>query len=214
MKQISDGTKNIIFDLGGVLLDLDIDRTIQAFQDLGLKDAIKEGGWGYRNKVFLDMEKGLLNDEEFRNGIRSLLPNGATNDEIDAAWCAMLVGFDPEKIMLLKHLRLNYKLFLFSNTNNIHLNYFRKLFFDSFGFQLDDLFVKTFYSHEIGMRKPDLKSFLHVLQEAGIVAHESLFIDDLDLNVEGAKALGIQTVWLKPDMGLEDVFKSVEKRDR
>ena len=192
MKQIPNGVKNIIFDLGGVLLDLDVNRSVQAFRKLGLNNLEEQDSWYNRNKFFSAIEVGTQSDEEFRSGVRSILQNEVSDEEIDAAWCAMLVDFAPEKIALLKNLRLNYNLFLFSNTNNIHLNYFRKLFFDSFGFQLDDLFVKTFYSHEIGMRKPDLKSFLYVLQEAGIVAHESLFIDDLDLNIEGAKSLGIQ----------------------
>lgn len=206
MKQIPNGTKNIIFDLGGVLLDLDIDKTILAFQGLGLKDVIKEGGWGYRNKVFLDMEKGLLSDEEFRNGIRSLLPNGATNDEIDAAWCAMLIRVPEEKVELLKALGSKYKLFLFSNTNNIHLTSFRKTFSDSFGFEFDNLFTKTFYSHEINMRKPDVESFELVLKMADLDAKETVFIDDSEKNIEGAKQTGLQTIWFHPEMILNEVL--------
>ena len=206
MKQIPNHIKNIIFDLGGVLLDLDIDKTRQAFQDLGLYDTIEKGGWSYKNNIFPDMEKGLLSDDEFRDGIRTLLPDEASDEEIDAAWCAMLIRVPERKVELLKHLRLNYNLFLFSNTNNIHLTNFRRSFSDSFGFAFDDLFSKTFYSHEIKRRKPDTKSFELVLKKAGINAPETLFIDDLEINIEGAKQVGLQTIWLQPAMRLETIF--------
>ena len=206
MEQQLNGIKNIIFDLGGVLLDLDIEKTVRAFQALGLKDVIKPGGWGYRNKLFTDMEKGLITENEFRDQIRDLLPNPATDQEIDDAWCAMLIGFQTPKIELLKYLQHDYRIFLFSNTNSIHLEYFRKLYRDTFGTELDDLFSKAFYSHELKTRKPDLEAFLDVIQKGGMVAHESLFIDDSKMNIEAAKGLGIQTYWLKNGNELTTFF--------
>ncbi len=204
MKQ--NNIRNIIFDLGGVLLDLDIDRSVQAFQKLGLKDLDKQDGWYNKSKVFRELEKGLLSDDQFRSGVRSLLPNGASDEEIDAAWCAMLVGFAPEKVELLKNLSLNYQLFIFSNTNSIHLTHFRKLFFDAHGCHLDDLFSKTFYSHEIKRRKPNTDSYEIVIAKAGIEANETLFIDDLEDNIKGAKQAGLHATWLKPEITVNELL--------
>jgi putative hydrolase of the HAD superfamily len=206
MKQFSGGIKNIIFDLGGVLLDLDVNRTINAFKDLGLKNAINPGGWGYDHRVFLDMEHGLLTEDEFRDGIRQLLPKPANDLEIDQAWCAMLVDFAPEKIQLLQQLQTKFQLYLFSNTNSIHIAHFHGIFKRKFGFSLSDLFVKDYYSNEIQIRKPAVESYQFVLDDAGLDPAETLFIDDLDKNIEGAKKAGMQALWLKPEMDLLTVF--------
>ncbi|MGQ8337377.1 HAD family hydrolase [Sunxiuqinia sp. A32] len=199
--------KNIIFDLGGVLLDIDPLKTIQAFEKLGLSGVIDEGGWSYNHPVFLKLEQGQLSDVEFRNEIRSLLPSDTSDEEINAAWCAMIIDFPAEKVELLKALSNSFKLFLFSNTNTIHLSFFRQLFRKKFDIDLDDLFSDTFYSHEIGLRKPLADSFVHVINNAGIVAEESLFIDDSRQNTEGAEALGIQTIHLARDKKLHKIFE-------
>lgn len=206
MKQIPKGIKNIIFDLGGVLLDLDVDLSIKAFQQLGLTDVIKPGGWGYHHEVFLKMEQGLLTDNQFREGIRSLLPKSVCDSDIDKAWCNMLIDFAPEKIHLLQQLSSKYKLFLFSNTNSIHITYFQDLFLRKFNFSLSSLFVKDYYSNEIKLRKPAIESFQFVLNDAGLNPQETLFIDDSDKNIEGAKIAGLNTIWLEPNMELEDLF--------
>ena len=206
MKKISEGIKNIIFDLGGVLLDLDVGQSIRAFQDLGLTDVIKPGGWGYHHQVFLDMEQGLLTEKEFRDGIRELLPKPVRDDEIDQAWCAMLIDFAPEKISLLQELQAKYQLFLFSNTNSIHINHFHGIFSKKFGFPLPALFVKDYYSNEIKIRKPSVESYQFVLNDAGLEPAETLFIDDSDKNVEGAQKVGMQVLWLRPELDLLTVF--------
>ena len=126
MEQILQEVKNIVFDLGGVLLDIDPQRTVKSFETLGLTNVIKPGGWGYKQEVFLHMEEGKLTDGEFRDGIRELLPGPVLDAEIDAAWCAMLIDFPAERVTLLKQLESKYNLYLFSNTNNIHVNYFHK----------------------------------------------------------------------------------------
>lgn len=198
----SAGIKNIIFDLGGVLLDINPQRTIQAFRKLGMSDLIKPGGWGYEHEVFLKMEQGLLSDREFRDGIRALLPRPVTDTEIDEAWCAMLLRFPPEKISLLKKLAPRFGLYLFSNTNSIHIRYFHELFRKEFGFFLTELFVKDYYSSDIKLRKPDPESFRFILNDAELNPSETLFIDDLDTNTESAVLTGMHTICLKPDMDL------------
>lgn len=213
MKQIPSGTKNIIFDLGGVLLDIDPERSIAAFHELGMADLIKPGGWGYDHEVFLRMEQGLLSEQEFRDGIRALLPGHASDAQIDQAWCAMLIHFPSEKIGLLKKLAPQYRLYLFSNTNSIHIRYFHELFLKEFGFPLTKLFVKDYYSSDIKFRKPDLKSFQYVLNDAALVPTETLFIDDLDKNTEGAALAGMNTVCLKPGMDLVKLLNGMGHRE-
>ena len=203
---MTNGVKNIIFDLGGVLLDLDVNSTIQAFQELGLPDIIKPGGWGYHHEVFLKMEQGFLTDDEFRNGIRSLLPQPASDAEINHAWCAMLIDFAPEKINLLQQLSSQYQLYLFSNTNSIHITYFHGIFKQKFGFSLSDLFVKDYYSSDIQLRKPGVESFQYVLNDAGLTPSETLFIDDSDKNIEGAKLAGMQALHLTSAKSLLNVL--------
>lgn len=207
MKQISKSVKNIIFDLGGVLLDIDAERSINAFRKLGMPDLIKPGGWGYRHEVFLQMEQGQISEDAFREGIRSLLPNHVSDEAIDAAWCAMIIDYAPEKIELLRKLKKEYRLYLFSNTNSIHIRHFHKLFKQRFGHSLADLFVEDYYSSEIELRKPALESYQFVLGDAGINSSETLFIDDSKENIEAAQKLGMHTIWLSPEMELHQIFE-------
>jgi len=206
MKQILSGIKNIIFDLGGVLLDIDPDRSIRAFCELGMAELIKPGGWGYDHEIFIKMEQGLLSEQEFRNGVRALLPRPATDEQVDQAWCAMLIRFPADKIRLLKKLASRYRLYLFSNTNSIHIRHFHELFRKEFGFSLAELFVKDYYSSDIRIRKPDLRSFQFVLNDAALNSSETLFIDDLYKNTEGAAQAGMHTICLKPEMNLVNIL--------
>lgn len=198
--------KNIIFDLGGVLLKIDAQRSIQSFRELGMPELIKPGGWGYNHPVFLDMEAGKLSDEQFRTGIQALLPQPVSNETIDKAWCAMILEYFPERIELVRKLSADYRVFLFSNTNAIHIRHFQGLFKQTFQHELSDLFEKDYYSSEIGLRKPDPASFAFVLNDAGLKAEETLFIDDSDANVESAKKTGMKTIWLTPESDLLSFF--------
>ncbi|MFV0375700.1 MAG: HAD family hydrolase [Mangrovibacterium sp.] len=198
--------KNIIFDLGGVLLAIDVQRTIEAFGRLGMPELIKPGGWGYGHPVFLEMEAGRLSEGQFRDGIRKLLPRPAGDQDIDTAWCAMIIDYFPERIDLLRRLSDNFQLYLFSNTNSIHIRHFQQLFCRRFGHPLSALFVKDYYSSDIGLRKPATESFEYVLNNAGLKASETLFIDDSDANIEGAKKTGMSTIWLTPGSDLLSFF--------
>ena len=203
---IPAGIKNIIFDLGGVLLDIDAERTIKAFRDLKMPDLIQQGGWNYKHDVFLNMEKGLLSETEFRDGVKKLLPQGVCDKEIDAAWCAMIICFDEEKIKLVQEINSKFGVYLFSNTNTIHVRHFQNMFFSQFGFPLSELFVKDYYSNDINLRKPEQEAFLHVLNDASLIPEETLFIDDLKANTDAALSLGMHVICLGKDMNLKDIF--------
>src|ERR1700744_6050028 len=172
------GVKNIIFDLGGVILNLDNQRTENAFVALGVKNFREYFGHGFAASFFKEYEVGRISDREFIDAIRSLTGLSVEDDAIIAAWNALLLDFPPERVQLLKELRKTYRIFLFSNTNALHLAALRETFAAAFdGGSLEDHFEKTYYSHLMGMRKPDRASFEHILRENQLDAAETLFVD-------------------------------------
>ena len=202
-----NGIKNIIFDLGGVLLNIDPKKTIDAFNALGMEDLIGDKGLSYDHEIFYQLEQGKVSPDEFREGVQKLLPSPVTFDEIDAAWTAMLIDFPAIRVDLLKNLRKEYKVYLFSNTNAIHVEKFHAIFRNQHGFEVSSLFEKDFYSNEIGSRKPSAESFLEIIRLADICPEESLFIDDALKNVEGAVACGLKGLWLEPGQKVEEIFQ-------
>jgi putative hydrolase of the HAD superfamily len=198
------GIKNIIFDLGGVIINLDNQRTTDAFVALGLKNIKEYFGHGHAASFFKDYEVGKLTDQEFIDAIRATGLN-ATDQAIVESWNALLLDFPAERIHLLQQLRNNYRIFLFSNTNALHLAALQAIYTRTFGTgSLEDLFEKTYYSHLLGMRKPDKASYEFILKENGLVGSETLFVDDAIINVEGAEQAGLKGLYLRPGISLLD----------
>jgi len=199
------GVKNIIFDLGGVILNLDNGRTEKAFTDLGVKNFREYFGHGFAASFFKEYEVGRITDRQFIDSIRELTGLDVPDEDIISSWNALLLDFPPERIQLLKHLRKNYRLFLFSNTNALHLAALQQIWSSTFDSgSLDDHFERTYYSHLLGMRKPDREPFEHILQENGLKAAETLFVDDALINVEGAEKAGLRGLFLQPGITLMD----------
>lgn len=201
------GIKNIIFDLGGVIINLDNRRTEEAFTALGVKNFREYFGVGFAASFFRDYEIGKISDQEFIASIRRLAGLSQVSDQVIIdSWNALLLDFPPERIQLLKALRKKYRLFLFSNTNALHLAALRQIWKDSKAFDgsLDDHFEKTYYSHLMGMRKPDPESFGAILKENNLVGSETLFVDDAIVNVEGAEQAGLKGLFLRPGISLMD----------
>jgi len=196
--------KNIIFDFGGVIYDIDHNISKKAFQKLGLNSFDTLYGHQEQQQLFEQMERGELTDNEFRSAIRKIIPNNVSDIEIDDAWCALLIGFDKKKIDLLEALRHNYHLFLLSNTNNIHAKRFIPELDAYKNFRA--LFNDVWLSHEIGKRKPEKEFYLDLLEKHGMKTEETLFIDDLYANIEAAKNLGIQTYYLNNQQSILDLF--------
>ena len=207
MKPALSNVKNIIFDLGNVLLNLDFDASIDAFHRLGLDKEVLNRQQAYADPVFYDLEVGRISPEIFRERVRKLLNNPrATDQEIDDAWYAMIQDVPPERVELLRKLDKNFSIYLFSNTNPIHMHRLHKEFYNQYGIRFASLFVKDFYSYKIRARKPEPESYKKVIELSGIYPGESLFIDDLEKNIFGAEKVGLQTFWLKPDMELAKIF--------
>jgi HAD superfamily hydrolase (TIGR01509 family) len=199
------GIKNIIFDLGGEILNLDNRRTEAAFAALGVRSIRENFNIGHAASFFRDYEIGKISDGEFIDAIRQLTSGNVTDQAIIDGWNALLLDFPPERIRLLGQLRKTYRLFLFSNTNALHLAALRRIYAGAFGAgSLDDHFEKTYYSHLLGMRKPDRGSYEHILHENRLNAAETLFVDDAIVNVEGAEQVGIRGLFLRPGISLLD----------
>jgi len=202
-----NGIRNIIFDLGGVLLNINPKKTIEAFGKLGMQQLVGDKGLSYDHDIFYQMEQGQITSDQFREGVLELLPKQVSFQEIDAAWTAMLLDFPAIRVELLKNLRKDFKIYLFSNTNAIHVEKFHSIFRDQHGFEVSTLFDKDFYSNEIGYRKPSSESYQEIIRLSGINPAESLFIDDSLQNVESAVASGLKGLWLKPGQKVEEIFQ-------
>jgi len=198
--------KNLIFDLGGVILDIDFKRTEMAFVDLGVTNFGELFGLGHAATFFKDHETGKITDDEFLRSLQNLSTRSLDNEVVQKAWNALLISFPPERIELLQRLKTRYKLFLLSNTNALHLAAFQKIYQEAFNDNsMDSLFEKTYYSHQIGLRKPNRKIYEYVLKENELQPEETLFIDDALVNVEAAREAGMQSIHIQPGISILDL---------
>jgi putative hydrolase of the HAD superfamily len=198
-------TKNVIFDLGGVLLNLDFNKTFASFYQIGFSNFEAMFSQFTANDLFKQLETGKISTATFYDELISLKPH-LSKPEIAKAWNAMLLDFRLPSIEFLKTIANNHQIFLLSNTNAIHYDAFTTAFNDTFGAgHFDDFFTKAYYSHLIHLRKPDEAIFKFVLQDAGINAEETLFIDDTYNNIDAAANLGFKTHLLVPGETIENL---------
>lgn len=198
---------SIIFDFGGVILDIDPQLTIKALRDLGFKDWQKLDSPEFYKEVIFPLEKGLDSPEVFRDKMRNFLKMNLTDDQVNAAWNALLFPLTKERIQLLEKAKNHYSIFLLSNSNFIHYQEFVKDLSANFGYPLfDDLFHKTYFSFELQLIKPDKKIYEHVLQDQQLNPAQTLFIDDREDNIEGAAQTGLKTFHLSNGTQLTDLF--------
>jgi glucose-1-phosphatase len=201
MQQLS----NIIFDLGGVIMEIDVKQTLRAFTQLGIDHIQDYFGHGFAASFFSDHEAGKISDADFLKEIKNLLPQEVTDEAVVQAWNALLLYFPTERIDLLRSLKGRYRLFLYSNTNAIHYRKFSEIYQNSFGGRLEDLFEKAYFSHSLGHRKPDLGGFQQIIAENGLDLQKTLFVDDAWINVEGAIRAGLKGLYLPPGFFITDI---------
>jgi len=199
--------KAIIFDLGGVILNIDYQKTISAFKKIGILNFAELYTQAQQNNVFDDFETGKITAPQFRQYIKQESKVNLTDLDIDTAWNAMLLDLPIERVNLLKKLAQNFPIYLYSNTNQIHLKAFKAIIKNSYGNAnlLEDLFIKTYYSHELGHRKPNPEGFQYIISENNLNPQNTLFIDDSEQHIVGANKVGLQTIWLK-DKDITDIF--------
>ena len=183
--------KNIVFDLGGVLVDLDFKAAINGLQQAGFAN-VKEQLMAFdQGGIFQKFELGEMTADEFRTAIRENSTVTLTDEEIDALWNAMLLEIPREKLELILDLRGKYMVYLLSNTNAIHWDYVCKNAFNYRGFRVNDYFEETFLSYEMHLAKPNKAIFEKVLHDANLLPEETLFIDDSEANCKAAEEVGI-----------------------
>jgi len=197
--------RNIVIDLGGVIVKLDREKCVESFRKIGYIDFDKILNNYLQEGFFLEFEKGTITEEEFRDIIRANIGKNVADQEIDKSMGDFLTEISTEKFYALKELRKKFKLYLLSNTNPVAIRKVNDLF-RMYGSGFEDFFDKTFLSYQMKMVKPDTGIFREVLKSAQINACETLFIDDSVVNLESAGSLGINTLHLTYE---SDLLKSV-----
>ncbi len=201
--------KNIIFDLGGVILTIDYKRTIEAFRNLGIVNADTLYSKAAQTSLFDNLEKGLISENDFFDGIRLISDKQITNNQIKDAWNAILIGLPEENVVFLEKLKKTHRLFLLSNTNSIHEKAYREMIVKQYGtFIFDELFEKMYLSHHVHMRKPEREIFEYVLFDSKLNINETCFIDDSPQHVDGAEKVGIRSFLLKNE-NFEELVNSL-----
>jgi putative hydrolase of the HAD superfamily len=179
--------KNIILDFGGVIINLDLNKTHLAFQKIGIKSISDE-----LKKDIFSFEAGLIDENKIRTTFRNEIPQKISDDIFEEAWCELLRDLPQHRVDFLHSLGKKYPLYLLSNTNSIHIEYLRKRENGKFD-KFEDSFSKIYYSYQMHCRKPDACIFEKVIDDLSINPQETLFVDDMIDNIETAKQLGFQT---------------------
>lgn len=208
-----EGIRHIIFDLGGVLLNIDYSLTEQAFIAAGITNFPQLYSQLSQSSLFDKWETGQIDRDEFIQALQKAAPTTLTEAQIVNAWNAMLLDFPVRRLQLLQQLRLYYDLLLLSNTNEIHEEEFNRILMQSHGMpNIGVFFDKVYLSHRVGLRKPMRAIFERVLDDNGLKAEHTLFIDDSPQHIAGANELGIKTIYLDKGMTIEkDIFKAMKR---
>ncbi len=202
--------KNIIFDYGNVIFNIDFAKVAEAWKKLGVTNAHEFYGHKQQDAVFNAIEKGEISPAKFRDRIREITQKpGLTDAQIDNAWNAIFIGIPKGNHELLLQLKSKYRTFLLSNINAIHYDYVHDYLKREFNMESNEhLFEKTYYSHLTGKRKPEVEIFEQVLQENKLNPAETLFIDDSPQHLETAKKLGMQTYLMTAPDTIQQYFKT------
>ena len=197
----------IIFDLGGVILNLDYNLTINAFKELGGENFDQLYTQAYQDNIIDQYETGQISSRAFLDYMKGFIPKHISDQQIINAWNAMLLDLPAERIDLLNKIKDRFQIYLFSNTNDIHYKNFTSFIGEKFGDPdlLDSLFIQTYYSHKVGKRKPNADAFEKVIDDHNLDPSKTLFIDDSEQHIVGASKVGLQTIHLV-DEDIIDIF--------
>ncbi len=199
-----NGIKNIVFDLGMVILNIDFNASEREFKKYGINNFDEIYSRAKQINLFDKLEEGKITSEEFRKELKNLFKTQISDNSLDIAWNAILLDFPEERIRFLQKIKSQYRIFLLSNTNEIHFKHYSNNFKNKFGFEFVELFEYTYLSFKVGLRKPDIKIFQYVLDNSSLDPENTLFIDDTLEHINAAKTLGIKTYHLKD---YEDISK-------
>ena len=200
--------KAIIFDLGTVILNINYQNTIDEFTKLGVKNAATFYSKKIQTDLFNQIETGMISSNEFLKALQKET-NNANIKQVEQAWNAMLLDLPQERLQLIKKLKNNHTIYLLSNTNAIHIDAFKKKLGNTKWLAFCKLFEKMYLSHELGLRKPDVKIFEYILKEQELKAEEVFFIDDSPQHIAGAKKLGLHCHYLLDDENIISLFPDI-----
>lgn len=209
MKMNEKKIKALIFDMGGVLVDLDIEDCKRAFKEyIGYHEIDNIIDACHQKGIYGDLEEGILSADEFRKIVLKDSRPGALAEDVDRAMWHILVGIEPYKAEMLRKLSESYELYLLSNNNPVCLPHAKEIF-NKAGIPLDSIFRKCFYSFEMKALKPSEKFYKAVIDEIGLPADQMLFIDDSQKNVDGAVAAGLPAAYYEPGTDLEALLSEI-----
>lgn len=196
----------VIFDFGGVIINIDYQATIAAYQALGISDFDALYSQAQQSDLFDAIETGKISQQHFINGLLQLLPKHISPNQVVHAWNAMILDIPAQRIAFLKELRQSCPIYLLSNTNEIHIDKAIREWNRKSDLPIHSVFNKVYLSHEMKMRKPNLEIFEAVCKENGLNPSKVLFIDDSIQHIEGARAYGLQTHHLAPGEEIQTLF--------
>lgn len=200
--------KALVFDCGGVFLDLDLERAERNFRErTGFEEIDKYLDTKHLKDYFNDFEEGLLSEEEFISRTKSFCKEGTSTAEICECLQSMIVGMDPEKTKVISEFKGKYELYLLSNHNPIALRRTTRIFEDA-GIPLDKSFRKCYISFKLKTIKPKAEFFEKVIEDIGLDPKEMLFIDDSQRNVDAAQGVGMNAVLYVCGTNLLDTVKA------
>jgi len=199
------GIKHIIFDLGGVILNIDYKLTEKAFIEAGITNFPELYSQLRQTDLFDKFEVGGMSAAEFVSELQNAASVPVTEAQILKAWNAMILDYPLRRLQVLQQLGLHYDLFLLSNTNEIHEATFNDVLMRDRSIpNIGVFFDRVYLSHRVGLRKPNREIFMRVLDESGLKPEYTLFIDDSPQHIAAAKELGIQTIFLEKGMTIEE----------
>lgn len=197
---------HIIFDFGGVIINIDYNATIDAFKQLGISDFDTLYSQAAQSDLFNDIETGNISPQQFINGLLDILPSRTTPNQVVHAWNAMILDIPKERIDFLQELKKTKNIFLLSNTNSIHIDKALREWNSVSDQNIHEVFNKVYLSHEMGMRKPNPEIFIQVCKEQGLTTSRTLFIDDSIQHVQGAKKAGLVAHHLLANESIQSIL--------
>lgn len=201
----------LIFDIGNVIVDIDYMRPVAEFQKLTNVDFAEIASYNRDHKLFDTFEKGKLSEAEFHNELRRFLRPGVTDRQILDAWNSILIAYPTHKLQLLNQLKNNYRVLALSNINETHVRELDRVAAEQLGAAaFSDFFHKAYYSHEMGLRKPEKEIYQEVLRTENLDPARTFFVDDLAENVASALQVGLDAYQLTERDKLQQLLEQVE----
>ncbi len=200
--------ENIIFDFGGVIIDIDPMMTVKALEKLGFRDIERLKTKDFYEKVIYKFEKGIDTPAVFRDKLRNYLQMNLTDAQLDEAWNALIFDIPAERIRIIEQVKKHYPVYLLSNSNVIHYDLYVRDLQLRFGYRtFDELFHKAWFSFNLHLAKPHEEIYEFVIHHHQLTPEKTLFIDDRIENIEGARKTGLKTLHLAPPLRIRDIFE-------